>query len=57
MKKRKKVPINVNKLFTGIKEIKITQKEQQRQIALFKEKDLTAETHKTADAILDISIA
>jgi hypothetical protein len=44
-------------LFAGVKKIKAAQKEQQRQIALSKEKDLAAEACKTADAVLGTSIA
>jgi hypothetical protein len=55
--KKKKVPVDANKLFTGVEKIKAAQEEQQRQIALSKEKDLAAEACKTADAVLGILIA
>jgi hypothetical protein len=56
-KKKKKVPINANERFTGIEKIKAAQEEQQRQIALSKEKDLAAEARRTANAVLGMSIA
>jgi hypothetical protein len=56
-KKKKKVPIDANELFAGVEKIKAAQEEQQRQIALSKEKDLAAEARKTADAVLGMSIA
>jgi hypothetical protein len=52
MEKKKKVPINVNELFTGIKKIKAAQEKQRRQIALSKEKDLAAEARKTAEQVI-----
>jgi hypothetical protein len=56
-KKKKKVPVNANELFTGIEKIKAAQEEQRHQIALSKEKDLATEARKTAEQVMGMQIA
>ena len=56
MKKKKKVFINVNKLFTDIEKIKATQEEQRRQIVLSNEKDLIVKARKTTEQVMRMQI-
>ena len=56
MKKKKKVLINVNELFTDIEKIKTVQEEQRRQIVLSNEKDLIMEVRKTAEQVMRMQI-
>jgi hypothetical protein len=55
-KKKKKVAVNTNELLASIKMIKVAQIEQQRQMALLKDKDLAAEARRTANEVVKMSI-